>query len=452
MSLHAVHVPTREELIRVVSGKPVSKTLKLVSGVLALVGLVTFLFGAFGAAEVTTGDHPGANRVWLALQFNWLFFSIISSAGVAFAAVQRLVTARWSRPVVRIAEGFVAFLPVAFVLLLVMLFFSGDNLYQWTRETIHTAQKATYLDPTFFRLRGILIFGAITAVSLWFVYRSVRLDVGVMREEGAGWAKGIREGMRRGFVDERRELHSTHSLLGKLAVAIVLLFGYGWVVLVWDYSMTMSLHFQQTMYSWQVFMGGWLVMLMTLSWMSRAWRNHLGAHELITESHFHDIGKLCFAFTAFWGYLTFSQFLVIWYGNLPEETHYFRLRLSQPWFGVTSAIFAMVFVLPFFTLLSKAAKLFTPVMTVVAVSSTLGIWLHRYMEIYPSVFGEVAAMPFGLWEIGVGLGMLGLWGFCYLSFMDAFPKMRVFMMTSAYRDEVQVPVDARTMEPLPAHE
>ena len=101
------------------------------------------------------------------------------------------------------------------------------------------------------------------------------------------------------------------------AVALVLLFGYGWVVLVWDYSMTMSLHFQQTMYSWQVFMGGWLVMLMSVSWLTRAWRNHLGAHDLITESHFHDIGKLCFAFTAFWGYLTFSQFLVIWYGNLP---------------------------------------------------------------------------------------------------------------------------------------
>jgi len=448
VSLHAVHVPTREELVRVVADKPVSRTLKLASLVLAALGLVVFVFGAFGAAEA----ENGANRAWLALQYNWLYFTIISSAGVAFAAVQRLVTARWSRPVIRITEGFVAWLPVAFVILLVMLFLSGDNLYQWRREGLHTPQKAIYLDPTFFRLRGILIFGAITAVSLWFVYRSVRLDVGVLREDGAGWARGLRDRMRRNFGDERRELHSTHSLLGKLAVALCLLFGYGWVVLVWDYSMTMSLHFQQTMYSWQVFMGGWVAMLMLLAVLSRFWRNHLGAHEIINESHFHDIGKLCFAFSAFWGYLTFSQFLVIWYGNLPEETHFFRLRLSQPWIGLTTAAFVMMFVVPFFTLLSKAAKLFSPVMLTVAASSILGLWIHRYVEVYPSVFGEVSSLPFGLWEIGVGLGMLGLWGFCYLSFMDAFPKLRVFMMTSPYRDEVQVPVDPKTMEPLPAHE
>jgi hypothetical protein len=448
VSLHAVHVPTREELVRLVSDRPVSRTLKLASLVLAALGLAVFVFGALGGAEAGNG----ANRAWLALQYNWLYFTIISSAGVAFAAVQRLVTARWSRPVIRITEGFVAWLPVAFVILLVMLFLSGDNLYQWQREAVHTPQKAIYLDPTFFRLRGILIFGAITAVSLWFVYRSVRLDVGVLPEGGAGWARGLRDRMRQGFGDERRELHSTHSLLGKLAVALCLLFGYGWVVLVWDYSMTMSLHFQQTMYSWQVFMGGWVAMLMLFSVLSRFWRNHLGAHEVIGETHFHDIGKLCFAFSAFWGYLTFSQFLVIWYGNLPEETHYFRLRLSQPWIGLTTAAFVMMFVVPFFTLLSKSAKIFTPVMIVVAFSSILGNWIHRYMEIYPSVFGEVTALPFGLWEIGVGLGMLGLWGFCYLSFMDAFPKMRVFMMTSPYRDEVQVPVDPKTMEPLPAHE
>ena len=77
---------------------------------------------------------------------------------------------------------------------------------------------------------------------------------------------------------------------------------------------------------------------MTLSWLLRAWRNHLGVHDLVTESHFHDVGKLCFAFTAFWGYLSFSQYLVIWYGNMPEETHFFRLRLMQPWFWVTTAV------------------------------------------------------------------------------------------------------------------
>jgi len=104
-------------------------------------------------------------------------------------------------------------------------------------------------------------------------------------------------------------------------------------------------------------------------------------------------------------------------------------------------------------------------MTFFALSSTIGLWLQRYVEIYPSAFAgsaeaspgtEAAAaaipLPFGLYEVGVTLGFLGLWGLTYLAFMNAFPRMRVFMLTSKYRDEIQVPVDPKTMEPLPAHE
>jgi hypothetical protein len=206
---------------------------------------------------------------------------------------------------------------------------------------------------------------------------------------------------------------------------------------------------------------------MLQSILVRLWRNALGADELILERHFHDIGKLCFGFSAFWGYLTFSQFLVIWYGNMPEETHFLFLRMSQPWVNFTVSVAILMFVVPFFGLLSKTAKVYTPTMTVFALCSIVGLWMQRYVEIYPSIYaaggaehGEAAGtaaaaamhMPFGLYEIGVTLGFLGLWGICYLGFMNAFPRMRVFMMTSPYRDEVQVPVNPDTMEPLPAHE
>jgi hypothetical protein len=132
----------------------------------------------------------------------------------------------------------------------------------------------------------------------------------------------------------------------------------------------------------------------------------------------------------------------------------------------------LMFVVPFFGLLSKAAKTYTPTMTLFALCSIVGLWMQRYVEIYPSIYatgagehateagqtaveGAAAAamhLPFGLYEVGVTLGFLGLWGVCYLAFMNAFPRMRVFMMTSPYRDEVQVPVNPDTMEPLPAHE
>jgi hypothetical protein len=458
MSHHEGHVATREEVVAIIQ-RPIPKRLASISLLLAVVGFAIFLIGVF----------TGNQRAWLAYHVNWLFFTTFSAGGIGIAAAQRITTARWSRPVVRFLEGFVAWLPIAFVLLLVTVLLGKSAIFPWVTEppTIH--EKAVWLNPTFFTLRVIGVYGLITVLSLWFVYRNVRLDVGVIPEWGSSWAKGLRDRMRAGFGDERRELHSTHSMLGKLAVVIALVFGFGWTMLAWDLSMSVDYHFQSTMYGWQVFMGGWVVAFMIQSIFVRLWRNALGAEELITERHFHDIGKLCFGFTAFWGYLTFSQLLVIWYGNMPEETHFFFLRLSKPWAAVTVAVGVMMFVIPFFGLLSKTAKTYTPTMTVFALSSILGLWLQRYVEIYPSVFAtriagqatdpaaataelQALSLPFGFYEVGVTLGFLGLWGVCYLAFMNAFPRMRVFMMTSTYRDEIQVPVDPKTMEPLPAHE
>ena len=129
-----------------------------------------------------------------------------------------------------------------------------------------------------------------------------------------------------------------------------------------------------------------------------------------------------------------------------------RLRLIHPWEGLTIAVVVLMFVIPFFGLLSRAAKVFLPTMAIFALSTVVGLWFHRYLEVYPSLYGVTADLPFGLWEIGIGLGYLGVWGLCYLAFMDAFPRFRVTLMTSPNRDEVQVPVNAKTMEPLPAHE
>jgi hypothetical protein len=258
--------------------------------------------------------------------------------------------------------------------------------------------------------------------------------------------------MRSGFGEERRELHSTHSLQGKLAVILALAFGYGWTILAFDLSMGLSLHFQSTLYGWWFFMGGWLCSLTLFTNLVLAWRRFLHADTLIGENHFHDLGKLCFAFTAFWGYLTFGQYLVIWYGNMGEETHWPRLRLLAPWANLSVAAVLMVFFIPFFGLLSRAAKVFRPTLVLFTTISLLGMWLVRYLEVYPSLYGEAPGLPFGVWEVGIALGFLGLWGSCYLAFMNAFPRVRAVLMTSPYRDEVQIPVNAETMEPLPAHE
>jgi hypothetical protein len=440
MSAHQPRLLARADLVAATS-KPVPKSVFMLFGVLAAIGAVVFLLGAL----------TGQSRAWQALHFNWLFFATLSQAGVVFVAVQRITTARWSRPVVRLLEGFVAFLPVAF-LLLVLIFLGKGHIFPWAHEAVTIPEKATYLDSGFLIARDLAMFGLMLAVSLWYIYLCVRLDVGGLPESGARWARGLRERMRRGFQDERREIHSTHSLQGKLAVILCLGYGFFFSALSWDLSMTLDVHFQSTLYSWWFFMGGWLAALMLWSLLVMWWRRHLGAQALITEHHFHDLGKLCFAFTAFWGYLTFGQYLVIWYGNMAEETHWMRLRLIEPWVDVTVLLVFLVFVLPFFGLMSRAAKVFLPTFILFALSSILGLWLLRFIEIYPSIHHESQVVPFGLWELGVALGYVGLWGLCYFAFMNAFPRMRVTLLTSPYRDEVQVPVNPRTMEPLPAHE
>jgi hypothetical protein len=433
-------MPNRDQLVAD-TARPMPRWVTVGSTILALIGAVVFLIGAF----------MGESRVWQALHVNWLFFASISQAGVVFVAVQRITTARWSRPVIRLLEGYVAFLPVA-LLLLILIFIGGKHIFPYATQHVPIPEKHAWLKYSSVAARDIIAFLVLTILSVWYIYTCVRLDVGVIPEQGAAWARGIRERMRRGFRDERRELHSTHSLQGKLAVWLCLLFNFIFIMLSWDLSMSLDLFFNSTMYGWWFFMGGWIAAIMSWSLLTMWWRKYLGAEDYITEHHFHDLGKLAFAFTAFWGYLTFAQYLVIWYGNMPEETHWFRLRLIQPWMWTTLSIVFLMFAIPFFGLLSRAAKVYLPTFIAFAICSVVGLWILRYIEVYPSIYYKSSTAPFGIWEIGVTLGYLGLWGLCYRAFMDAFPRMRVMLMTSPYRDEVQVPVNPDTMEPLPAHE
>src|SRR6185436_9228669 len=168
---------------------------------------------------------------------NWLFFAGLSSAGVVFVAVQRITTARWSRSVIRFMEGYVAFLPVAFVFLALTLSLGRRGVFPWTHETYPNPEKALYYGGTFLTVRDLVIFGLMTVLGLWYIYSSLRLDVGRVPEWGAGWATNLRARMRTAYAEERREIHSTHSFQGKLAVWMVLLFGFGWSVLSWDLSM-----------------------------------------------------------------------------------------------------------------------------------------------------------------------------------------------------------------------
>src|SRR4051812_1935353 len=154
--------------------------------------LVSFVIGAL---VFIAGLFVDPDRAWRAFHHNWLFFTTCSSAGCAFVAVQRITTARWSRSVIRFMEGYVAFLPIAFVFLLLTLFAGAGHVFPWTHEAYPSPEKATYYNGTFLRLRDILIFGLFTWLAIWYTYTSLRLDVGRVPEWGASWAASLRERM-----------------------------------------------------------------------------------------------------------------------------------------------------------------------------------------------------------------------------------------------------------------
>src|SRR5262249_33955024 len=155
----------------------------------AVIGAIIFIAGIFVAPD----------RAWAAFHMNWLFFAAFSSAGVVFVTVQRITTARWSRGVIRFMEGYVAFMPVAFVFLLLILFVGKGHIFPWTHEAYPNIEKATYYNPTFLIVRDIVIYGLMTVMAIWYIHTSVRLDVGRVPEWGASWAANIRAGMRQGF-------------------------------------------------------------------------------------------------------------------------------------------------------------------------------------------------------------------------------------------------------------
>src|SRR6478672_11382146 len=139
MTGHDAHVLSREEVVAGID-RPTPARLRTISLVLAAIGLVVFVIGLF----------VNPDRVWQALFVNWLYFTSVSSAGVMFVAVQRITTARWSRPIVRFLEGYVAFLPVAFVLILLILFVGRHHVFWWSNTVPTIREKGVYLNPPFF--------------------------------------------------------------------------------------------------------------------------------------------------------------------------------------------------------------------------------------------------------------------------------------------------------------
>jgi hypothetical protein len=382
---------SRAELAQAARRFPAARVM-LVGAVLAAVGGLAFIWGL--------ATHP--DRAWWAYHVSFVYTIAISQALVVFAAVQKLVKGRWANMLARFGEAAVGYQVVAIVLYL-GLYIGREHIFTWLHEP--RADLGWWLtSPAFFVRNGLILAGL-----AWLSWRFVRRDV--EPDE-----RGLLDG-RPAHLDAEQE-----RLLARDAAILVVAFAFGYTLLAYDLMMSLAHKWVSNLFGAFYFIGGFLGALAMLAVLGIAFRGPMGIAPLIAGKTLHDLGKLIFGFTVFWTYLMWSQFLVIWYGNLPEETWFVFYRLYGPWKPVGVAVFLLVFLAPFAGLLFVRTKKFPPTLVAFSLISLTGLWLERYLEVVPSV-NHGAGPAIGLLEIGVLLFFAGLWALAYGWFAGRYPMV-----------------------------
>jgi hypothetical protein len=173
----------------------------------------------------------------------------------------------------------------------------------------------------------------------------------------------------------------------------------------WFWLMSIDAHWYSTMYSWYTFASSFVagIALITLFVVFLKNNNYL---ELTTREHIHDLGKFMFAFSIFWTYLWFSQFMLIWYANIPEETVYFKPRVQGPYRGIFFLNLIINFLAPLLILMRRGSKRNYATVTMMCVLIIFGHWLDFYQMVFPGISPK--KVPFMLADFGVALGFVGL--------------------------------------------
>ena len=362
----------------------------------ALFGAIAAILGGIVLVLGVIGGHP--ERTWWAYHTNFVFWVGLAQGMVVFAATQKLAKGHWSGVIIRFAEAGAAFTTVA-VVLFIGLIIGRQYIFTWIHEP--RPEVGWWLTNKWFFVRN----GAILVALSWLSWRFVRHDTAPdVRELGGETVVRTEDAPR----------------ISREAAFLILAYAFGYSLLGYDLIMSLSTKWVSNLFGAFYFMGSFLAGLMALAILSILLRRTMGLAGIYTSRQQHDLGKLCFGFTVFWAYLMWSQFLVIWYGNLPEETYFIFYRLYGVWRPVGIAVFLLVFVIPFIGLLGMKPKLFAPTMVGFALVSLAGIWLERYLEVVPAI-NHGAGPAIGLPEIGVTLFFGGLFFMSWAWFARRYP-------------------------------
>jgi len=381
--------------------------------------LVCLAVGAVAFIALAAAADP--DRAWRIYHLNWLYWTGLAQAGVLFAAVTTAAKGRWAVPLRRMSEASVAFLPVSLVLYLVS-WLGRAHIYPWVAHPISEPHvKAFWLRDGFMYARDAGALVVLFGLSIFFVYHGVRQDTADLKGRLPGRFQALYDRITAGW-DPEKGFEKSGEIRATLAPVLIVIYAVVMSLIAFDAIMSLAPFWVSNLLGAFYFMGAWLSGLMTLALLTILWRKHFGLEDVITSKHLHDVGKLCFGFTVFWGYLFFSQFLVIWYGNMPEETSFMFLRLTRPeWKGISTLMVVLCFLVPFIGLLGIKPKKTPAILGTIATVSLVGLWVDRYVLVVPSIVQTANGLPLGWQEILITAGFFGLWGVSYLWFAERFP-------------------------------
>jgi len=374
--------------------------------------LIAIGLGAFFLALL--GPDPA--RAWQAFLLNFLIWSGVAQGAFLFSTVMHTTGARWSYKVSGLAESFAAFFPISFILFL-LLVIGRDHIFPWLHYDLHG--KEVWLNLPFLFTRDALALLILYGLGLAYLYHTLWFKLGSLPPRGKIQALLARS-WGRTMKDERksRRRTSVFSILYMTAFALVLsLLGY-------DLVMSMDSHWYSTLFGAYTFVKAFYIGLGGIIILAALLHMAPNSGVKLLPAEFIDTGKLFFAFCLVWADFFYVQFVVIWYGNIPEVTSYIIQRtMTPPWQTLAWIVFISGFIAPFLILLNRNIKARPTAMLVVCTGVFIGIWLEHLLLLGPAYHPDAAALPLRLSDGLISLGFLGLMMFAVTSFLSTFPDI-----------------------------
>jgi hypothetical protein len=348
--------------------------------------------------------HQLQNKPWAALYVACIFFMLIALGVLAFYAIQQVAQAGWSPVLFRVMQGITSYLLPGSILFFLILLASGfhlNHLFVWMNDGVTEIGNENY-DKLIAGKSGYLNFG------FWIVRAAIFL---------IGWNLYQYLSRKNCLAQDEAKDDLYYKKNFKLSAVFLVFFIVTESIMSWDWIMSLDPHWFSTLFGWYI-LSSFLVSGITVISMVTIYLKSLGYLTNVNSSHIHDLSKFMFGFSVFWTYLWFSQFMLIWYANIPEEVTYFKFRIEYynlPFFGAV----VLNFIFPILVLINTDFKRIAPIVVGAGVVILCGHYIDFFNMIMPATVGD--RWFIGVSEIASVLFFLGLFIFVVFSALAKVP-------------------------------